>query len=207
MDLLNLAIRSIFIENILLALFLGMCSYLAQSKKVESATGLGFAVILVMTLACPVNWLIKHFLLDPGALAWTGVDALAKLDLSFLVFICFISVIAALVQVVEMVIDRFFPPLYATLGIFLPLIAVNCAILGAALFMVERKYDLVESTVFGASSGVGWALAILILAGIRKKMRYSNVPAGLRGLGIAFLVTGFMAIGFLCFAGISLGTK
>lgn len=205
MDLLNLAIQSIFIENILLAFFLGMCSYLAQSKKIESATGLGAAVILVMTLACPVNWMIKHYLLRADALAWTGIDALAGMDLSFLSFICFISVIAALVQVVEMVMDRYFPPLYATLGIFLPLIAVNCAILGAVLFMDERKYDLVQSTVYGSTSGVGWALAIVTLAAIRKKMRYSNVPAGLRGLGMAFLVTGFMAIGFLCFSGISLG--
>ncbi|MCE9616656.1 MAG: NADH:ubiquinone reductase (Na(+)-transporting) subunit E [Lentisphaerae bacterium] len=207
MDLLNLAIKSIFIENILLSMFLGMCSYLAQSKKIESATGLGAAVVLVMTLACPVNWLIKHHLLRPGALAWTHIDALANMDLSFLSFICFISVIAALTQVVEMVMDRFFPPLYATLGIFLPLIAVNCAILGAVLFMDERKYDLAQSSVYGCTAGIGWALAIMILAAIRKKMRYSNVPAGLRGLGIAFLVTGFMAIGFLCFSGISLGTN
>lgn len=206
MKLLNLAIESIFIQNILLAYFLGMCSYLAQSKKMESATGLGAAVVVVMTLANPLNWLIRHFLLQAGALSWTGVPALAKLDLSFLTFICFIAVIAALVQVVEMVMDRFFPPLYNALGIFLPLITVNCAILGAALFMVERKYDFMESTVYGFSSGVGWALAILTLAAIRKKLRYASVPVGLRGLGLAFIITGLMAIGFLCFSGIKLGS-
>lgn len=205
MELINLAIKSIFIENILLSLFLGMCSYLAQSKKMESATGLGMAVIVVLAIACPVNWLIRHFLLEPGALAWTGAQALATLDLTFLTFICFIAVIAALTQVVEMVLDKFFPTLYNALGIFLPLIAVNCAILGAALFMVERKYSLAESAVFGTASGAGWALAIVVLAAIRKKLRYSNVPAGMRGLGMAFLVTGFMAVGFLLFTGISLG--
>ncbi|OVE73375.1 NADH:ubiquinone reductase (Na(+)-transporting) subunit E [bacterium B17] len=205
MDLLNLAVKSIFIENILLALFLGMCSYLAQSKKIESAKGLGLAVIFVLTLATPLNWLIRNYLLDKGALAWTGVPALEGLDLSFLTFICFIAVIASLVQIVEMFIDRFFPPLYTALGIFLPLITVNCAILGASLFMVERKYTLGESAVFGFSSGIGWALAIIALASIRKKLRYSHIPDPLRGLGIAFIVTGLMAIGFLCFSGINLG--
>lgn len=204
MHLFNLAIESILIQNILLAYFLGMCSYLAQSKKVESATGLGMAVIFVMTISAPVNWLIKHFLLSKGALAWTGSERLADLDLSFLTFICFIAVIASLVQVVEMVIDRFFPALYSTLGIFLPLITVNCAILGASLFMDQRDYSLSESVVYGSSSGVGWALAILLLAAIRKKIRYSNIPEGLRGLGMAFIITGLMAIGFLCFSGISL---
>ena len=204
MHLLNLAIESIFIQNILLAYFLGMCSYLAQSKKIESATGLGFAVIFVLTIAVPLNWAIKTFLLAPGALSWTGVEALAAQDLSFLTFICFIAVIASLVQIVEMVIDRFFPALYNTLGIFLPLISVNCAILGACLFMDQRNYTLAESVVFGASSGVGWAFAILLLAAIRKKMRYSDVPEGLRGLGMVFIVTGLMAIGFLCFSGITL---
>ncbi len=205
MDLLNLAVKSIFIENILLAMFLGMCSYLAQSKKVESAKGLGLAVIFVLTIATPVNWLISKYLLGNGALAWTGIEALAELDLSFLTFICFIAVIASLVQIVEIVIDRFFPALYSTLGIFLPLISVNCAILGASLFMVERKYTLAQSTVYGFSSGVGWALAIVALACIRKKLRYSHVPEPLRGLGIAFIITGLMAIGFLCFSGINLG--
>ena len=205
MHLLNLAIESILIQNILLAYFLGMCSYLAQSKRVESATGLGLAVIFVLTISAPLNWVIKQYLLKDGALAWTGVEALASLDLSFLTFICFIAVIASLVQIVEMVIDRFFPALYTTLGIFLPLITVNCAILGASLFMDQRGYGFWETVVFGVSSGVGWALAILLLAAIRKKIRYSNVPAGLRGLGMAFIVTGLMAIGFLCFSGMSLG--
>jgi len=205
MNLLNLAIQSIFVENILLAFFLGMCSYLAQSKKIESATGLGMAVIFVLTLSAPLNWVIRTFLLQKGALSWTGIEALADMDLSFLTFICFIAVIASLVQIVEIVIDRFFPALYTTLGIFLPLITVNCAILGASLFMVERKYTFPETVVYGFSSGVGWALAILALAAIRKKIRYSNVPEGLRGLGMAFLVTGLMAIGFLCFSGISFG--
>jgi len=202
MNLINLAIESIFIQNILLSLFLGMCSYLAQSKKMESAKGLGLAVILVLTIATPLNWLIRKFLLAPGALSWIGLE---QLDLSFLTFICFIAVIASLVQIVEMVVDRFFPVLYNSLGIFLPLITVNCAILGTSLFMVERQYTLVESTVYGTSSGVGWALAIMSLAAIRKKIRCSNVPEGLRGLGIAFIITGLMAIGFLCFSGISLG--
>jgi len=205
MRYINLAIESIFIQNILLSLFLGMCSYLAQSKKMESAKGLGLAVILVLTIATPLNWLIQHFLLAPGALAWTGSEALGNLDLSFLTFICFIAVIASLVQIVEMVVDRFFPALYSSLGIFLPLITVNCAILGASLFMVERQYSLGQSAVYGTSSGIGWALAIMSLAAIRKKIRYSNVPEGMRGLGIAFIITGLMAIGFLCFSGISLG--
>ncbi len=207
MEYLNIALRSIFIENILLALFLGMCSYLAQSKKMESATGLGFAVIVVLTLSCPLNWAIKTFLLDPGALAWTGSARLATLDLSFLNFICFIAVIASLVQIVELVIDRFFPPLYTALGIFLPLITVNCSILGASLFMVERKYTLAQSACFGFSSGIGWALAIMTLAAIRKKIRYSNIPEGMRGLGMAFLITGLMAIGFLAFSGINLSSN
>jgi len=205
MDLLNLAINSIFVENILLALFLGMCSYLAQSKKIESATGLGLAVIMVLTISVPLNWLIKTFLLQKGALGWTGIIALQNLDLSYLNFICFIAVIASLVQIVEMVVDKFFPALYNSLGIFLPLITVNCAILGASLFMVEREYNFSESAVFGLSSGIGWALAILALSAIRKKIRYSNVPVGLRGLGMAFILTGLMAIGFLCFSGIKLG--
>ena len=207
MDLINLAIDSIFITNILLSSFLGMCSYLAQSKSVESAKGLGMAVITVLTIATPLNWLIYTFLLKEGALSWTGLDSLATLDLSFLTLICFIAVIASLVQVLEIVMEHFFHTLYNSLGIFLPLITVNCAILGASLFMVERDYTLSQATVFGISSGVGWALAILLLAGIRKKMRYSNIPEGLRGLGMAFIVTGLMAIGFMAFAGIRLGGK
>lgn len=205
MDLINLAIDSIFITNILLSSFLGMCSYLAQSKSVESARGLGLAVITVLTIATPLNWFIYTFLLKEGALSWTGIDSLATLDLSFLTLICFIAVIASLVQILEIVIESFFHSLYNTLGVFLPLITVNCAILGASLFMVEREYTLTQATVFGFSSGIGWALAILLLAGIRKKMRYSNVPEGLRGLGMAFIITGLMAIGFMAFSGIQLG--
>lgn len=204
MDLLNLAIRSIFIENILLSTFLGMCSFLAISKRMEAASGLGMAVIFVQAITVPANWLIKRFLLAPGALAWTGIPALAAMDLSFLVFISFIAVIAGLVQLVEMAMDRFFPRLYQTLGIFLPLITVNCAILGGSLFMVERNYGFAESVVYGFSSGAGWALAIVAMAAIRKKLRYSNVPDGLRGLGITMIVTGLMAMVFMMFSGINL---
>jgi len=204
MELLNLAIKSIFIENILLSTFLGMCSFLAISKRIEAATGLGLAVIFVQTITVPANWLIKHFFLEPGALAWTGVPALAALDLSFLSFICFIAVIASLVQLVEMIMDRFFPALYQTLGIFLPLITVNCAILGGSLFMMERNYGFAQSVVFGVASGSGWALAITAMAAIRMKLRYSNIPPGLKGLGITMILTGLMAMAFMCFSGISL---
>jgi len=200
-SLVSLALKSIFVENILLAYFLGMCSFLACSKKVETAIGLGAAVIFVLTITAPVNWALHEFLLKEGALAWLG---LPDVDLSFLNFITFIAVIAAMVQLVEMIIDRFSPTLYAALGIFLPLIAVNCSILGASLFLVEREYDAVESLVFGMSSGVGWALAIISMAAIRYKLRYSNVPSGLRGLGITMLMTGLMAIAFMAFAGIQL---
>jgi len=204
MELLNIAIKAIFIENMVLAFFLGMCSFLALSKKVETATGLGLAVVFVLTLTTPLNWLIHHYLLRDGAMAWTGVPALAALDLSFLNFICFIAVIACSVQLVEMVLDRFFPPLYTALGIFLPLITVNCSILGGSLFMVERGYTLPQSVVFGFGAGFGFFLAIATLSAIRKKLRYSNIPPGLKGLGITFILTGLMAIGFLCFSGISL---
>jgi Na+-transporting NADH:ubiquinone oxidoreductase subunit E len=204
MELLNLAVKSVFVENILLSSFLGMCSYLALSKKVNTAVGLGVAVVFVMTITVPANWVIHHFLLKPHALAWTGNESLAGLDLSFLVFITFISVIAALVQLVEMFIEKFSPKLYSALGIFLPLITVNCAILGGALFMVERKYDFAESVVYGFSGGAGWALAIISMAAIRHKLRYSNVPAGLRGLGLTMLTTGLIAMGFMAFSGISL---
>ncbi|MDH5654292.1 MAG: NADH:ubiquinone reductase (Na(+)-transporting) subunit E [Spirochaetia bacterium] len=200
-DLINIAITSIFIENILLAYFLGMCSFLAISKKIETAIGLGFAVIFVNTITAPANWLINHYLLDDGALAWAGYPTV---DLSFLQFITYIAVIAAMVQVVEMVIDRFSPTLYASLGIFLPLIAVNCAILGTSLFMGTKGYNLTQSTVFGFSSGVGWLLAIVSMAAIRTKLRYSNIPMGLRGLGITMIVTGLMAIAFMSFVGIKL---
>ena len=198
---LSLAVKSIFVENILLAYFLGMCSFLACSKKVETAIGLGFAVIFVLTVTTPANWAIKHFLLNEGALAWAGAS---NVDLSFLSFIAFIAVIAATIQIVEMIIDRFSPKLYVALGIFLPLIAVNCAILGAALFMDERGYTFGESVVFGFGSGTGWALAIVALAAMRKKLDYSNIPKSLRGLGITMILTGLMAMGFMCFAGISL---
>jgi Na+-transporting NADH:ubiquinone oxidoreductase subunit E len=198
----SLATKSMFIENILLANFLGMCSFLAVSKKVETAVGLGIAVIFVLTITTPVNWLIRQFLLEKGALTWLGFSP--EMDLTFLTFITFIAVIAALVQLVEMIIDRFSPALYNALGIFLPLIAVNCAILGSSLFMVEREYDFGESVVFGFSSGLGWALAIIAMAAIRYKLRYSHIPSGLRGLGITMLVTGLMAIAFMAFAGIQL---
>ncbi len=197
----SLAVKSIFVENILLAYFLGMCSFLACSKKVETAIGLGLAVIFVLTITTPVNWALNHFLLADGALAWAGMP---DVDLSFLSFITFIAVIAAMVQLVEMIIDRFSPALYAALGIFLPLIAVNCAILGASLFMQEREYAFGESVVFGTSSGIGWALAIVSMAAIRYRLRYSHVPAGLKGLGITMLMTGLMAIAFMAFAGIQL---
>ena len=203
-DLINIAVQAIFIENMVLAFFLGMCSFLALSKKVDTAVGLGMAVVFVLALTCPLNNIIYTKLLQEGALAWTGVPALAAMDLSFLNFICFIAVIASTVQLVEMVLDRFFPPLYSALGIFLPLITVNCSILGGSLFMVEREYNLAESTVFGAGSGIGFLLAIAGLAAIRKKLRYSDIPPGLRGLGMTFILTGLMAIGFLCFSGINL---
>lgn len=204
MELINLAVKSIFIENIVLAYFLGMCSFLALSKKVETASGLGLAVVFVLGITCPLNWFVYTFLLKPTALAWTGVPALASMDLSFLTFICFIAIIASAVQLVEMVLDKYFPPLYNSLGIFLPLITVNCSILGGSLFMVERQYSLVESTVYGFSTGFGFFLAIVALSAIRKKIRYSHIPDGLKGLGMTFILTGLMAIGFLCFSGISL---
>jgi Na+-transporting NADH:ubiquinone oxidoreductase subunit E len=204
MELVSLAVRSIFIENILLASFLGMCSFLAISKKITTAIGLGVAVIFVQVITVPANWAIRHFLLRPGALAWTGSETLGALDLSFLTFISFIAVIACLVQFVEMVLDRYFPPLYQSLGIFLPLITVNCAILGGSLFMVERSYTFPESLVYGFASGAGWALAIVAMGAIRKKLRYNAIPAGLRGLGITMIMTGLMAMAFMCFSGISL---
>lgn len=203
MEYLNLAIKAIFIENILLAYFLGMCSFLACSKKVDTATGLGLAVIFVLTITVPTNWAINNFLLKPGALSWISPN-FASVDLSFLSLICFIATIASMVQLVEMVLDKFFPPLYHALGIFLPLITVNCSILGGSLFMVERDYTVVESTVYGFSSGIGWLLAIVSMAAIRKKLRYSHLPDGLKGLGITMIMTGLMAMAFMCFSGINL---
>jgi Na+-transporting NADH:ubiquinone oxidoreductase subunit E len=199
----SLLVKAIFVENILLAFFLGMCSFLAVSKKVETAIGLGAAVTFVLVMTMPMNWFIYHYVLKPGALTWLG-GRFANVDLSFLNFITFIATIAAMVQLVEMVIDKYSPTLYAALGIFLPLIAVNCAILGSSLFMVEREYTLAESTVFGAGSGIGFLLAIVSMASIRTKLRYSNVPSGLRGLGITMLITGLMSMAFMLFSGIQL---
>lgn len=197
----NLAVKSIFVENILLAFFLGNCSYIACSKKIETAFGLGFAVVFVMIICTPVCWAVKYFLLAKGALAWAG---LPNTDLSFLIFISFIAVIAAMTQIVEMLVEKLSPALYSALGIFLPLIAVNCAILGAALFVDQRNYNFLESVVFGLGGGIGWALAIIAMAAIRRKLWYSNIPAPLRGLGITMLLSGLMSMGFMCFAGIRL---
>ena len=203
MDLINLGIKSIFIENMIFAYFLGMCSFLAVSKKVPTALGLGMAVIFVLTITVPANWLLQNYVLGEGALTWLGAD-FAGVDLSFLQFIMFIAIIAAMVQLVEMVIEKVSPALYGSLGIFLPLIAVNCAILGGSLFMVQRDYTLTEAAVFGFSSGIGWLLAIIALAAIRERLRYSNVPDGLKGLGITFLITGLMGIAFMSFMGIAI---
>lgn len=200
---LNIAIRSMFLENMALAFFLGMCSFLACSKKVETAIGLGAAVVFVQVLTVPLNNLILRHLLDEGALGWVS-PALAKVDLTFLAFILFIGTIAAATQVVEMAVDRFMPGLYNTLGVFLPLIAVNCVILGGSLFMQERNYTLAESAVFGFGSGAGFMIAIVAIAAIREKLEYSDVPGGLRGLGITFVTAGLMSIAFMMFSGIQL---
>jgi len=198
---LSLATKSIFVENMALAYFLGMCSFLACSKKVETALGLGMAVIFVLTVTTPLNQFLNSNLLEEGALAWAG---LPEVDLSFLQFLTLIGTIAASVQIVEMILDRYVPNLYNALGVFLPLIAVNCAILGASLFMVERDYTLGEATMFGFGSGIGWALAIVALAAIREKLKYSNIPEPLRGLGAAFIIVGLMSLGFMAFSGIQL---
>lgn len=197
----SLFVRAVFVENLALSFLLGMCTFLAVSKKVQTAIGLGIAVVVVQTITVPVNNLLLNNLLAEGALAWAGFP---EADLSFLGLIVYIGVIAAVVQILEMTLDKFFPALYQSLGIFLPLITVNCAIMGGSLFMVERDYNLTESVVFGFGSGVGWALAITALAGIREKMKYSDVPDGLRGLGITFIVVGLMALGFMSFTGIKL---
>lgn len=199
--LISLAIESIFINNILLSLFLGMCSYLACSKNIKTASGLGMAVIFVLSITTPMNWLINHFFLKPGALAWAGFP---EADLSFLVFICFIATIAAMVQLVEMVMERYFPALYSSLGIFLPLIAVNCAILGTSLFMEQRQYNFPEALVFGFSSGIGWYLAIVAMAAILQKLKYADVPRSLNGFAINMITTGLIAMAFMAFAGIKL---
>ena len=209
-NLINIFITAVFIENLALAFFLGMCTFLAISKNVKTAIGLGIAVIVIEAITIPANQLIYSLLLKKGAMSWANgfvsVDTVnfASVDLSFLSFISYIGVIAAMVQILEMALDKFFPPLYNALGIFLPLITVNCAILGSSLFMVQREYGLAESTVFGIGSGIGFWLAIVALAAIREKLRYSNVPPGLRGLGITFITTGLMAMGFMLFAGIQL---
>ena len=202
-NLISIFVRSIFIDNMIFAYFLGMCSFLAVSKRVNTAFGLGMAVIFVLGVTVPINWIIQNKVLNEGALAWIGPE-FANMDLTFLQFIVFICVIAAMVQLTEMAVEKLSPALYGSLGIFLPLIAVNCAILGGALFMVQRPYNLVEATTYGLGSGVGWMLAIVALAGVREKMKYSNVPGPLRGLGITFILVGLMSFGFLSFLGFSL---
>ncbi len=197
----NLFIKAVFVENMALAFFLGMCTFLAVSKKISTAFGLGVAVVLVQTITVPVNNLMYTFLLKEGALAWAGMP---EADLSFLGFLAYIGVIAAMVQILEMFLDKYVPALYNSLGIFLPLITVNCAILGGTLFMVERDYNFAESVTYGIGSGVGWALAITAMAGVREKLKYSDVPDGLQGLGITFISAGLMALGFMAFSGVQL---
>lgn len=201
---LSLFIRSVFIENMALAFFLGMCTFIAVSKKIKPAVGLAIAVIVVQALTVPANNLIYNYFLREGALAWTGLEGVETLDLSFLGLIIYIGVIAAIVQILEMFLDKHVPSLYNTLGIFLPLITVNCAILGGSLFMVERDYSFAESVTYGLGSGASWSLAIFVLAGVREKLKYSDVPSGLRGLGITFITVGLMSLGFMSFSGIKL---
>ena len=204
MEYINLFVKSIFVDNMIFAYFLGMCSYLAVSKNVKTANGLGIAVIAMLFITLPLNWLLNKFVLTPGALSWLG-DSFANVDLSFLSFILFIAVIAAFTQVVEMVVEKFLPALYSSLGIYLPLIAVNCAILGGSLFMQQRDFgNIGEAAVYALGSGIGWWLAIVALAAIREKLSYSNVPAGLKGIGITFITVGLMGIAFMAFMGISL---
>ncbi len=202
-DLISVFVRSIFIDNMIFAYFLGMCSYLAVSKNVKTALGLGVAVIFVMVITVPLNWLLLNKVLKEGSLAWIS-PSLAKIDLSFLAFIMFIATIASMTQLVEMLVEKLSPELYGALGIFLPLIAVNCSILGGSLFMQERDYEFAEATVFGLGSGVGWMIAIVAIAAIRMRLRYSDVPAPLKGLGITFILTGLMGIAFMSFLGITL---
>ena len=203
-ELANIFIKSIFIDNMVFAYFLGMCSYLAISKTVKTSVGMGFAVIFVLSITVPINYLLVNYVLEKGALVWLG-EEFKDIDLSFLSFIMFIAVIASMVQLVEMIVEKFSPALYSSLGIFLPLIAVNCAILGGSLFMQERAYNsMTEAVVFGFGSGIGWFLAIVGIAAIREKIRYSHVPAPLRGLGITFIITGLMGIAFMSFMGIKL---
>lgn len=203
-NLINIFVKSVFIDNMVFAFFLGMCSYLAVSKTVKTSIGLGVAVTFVQVITVPINWLLETYLLKAGALSWLGPEY-AAYDLSFLSFIMFIAVIASLVQLVEMVVERFSPALYSALGIFLPLIAVNCAILGGSLFMQEKEYEtLGEATVYGLGSGFGWMVAIVTIAAIRERLKYSNIPKPLQGLGISFIITGLMAIAFMSFLGIKL---
>ena len=203
-ELINIFVKAIFVENMIFAYFLGMCSYLAVSKKVETGVGLGFAVIFVLGITVPANYLLQNYVLAEGALTWLSPD-LATVDLTFLSFILFIAIIASMVQLVEMTVEKLAPALYNSLGIFLPLIAVNCAILGGSLFMQERNYaNIVEASVFGLGSGVGWFLAIVAIAAIREKIQYSDVPKPLKGLGITFIITGLMGIAFMSFMGIKL---
>ena len=204
MNLFNLLIKSVFVDNMIFAYFLGMCSYLAVSKTVKTSAGLGLAVTFVLVVTVPVNYLVNKYLLAPGTLAWIS-PKLASVDLSFLTYILFIAIIAAIVQILEMIIETFTPSLYSALGIFLPLIAVNCAILGCSLFMQERNFSNVgEAAVFGLGSGIGWLLAIVAIAAIREKLRYSKIPKGLQGVGISFIITGLMGIAFMAFMGIKL---
>ncbi len=199
--LISLAVRAIFVENMALAFFLGMCTFLAVSKKISTAIGLGISVTLVQAITVPANNLILTYVLAPGALAWAGFP---NVDLTFLGLISYIGVIAAMVQILEMLLDKYFPPLYNALGVFLPLITVNCAILGGSLFMVERDYNFPESVVYGLASGFGWALAITAMAGVREKLKYSDIPDGLQGLGITFITAGLMAMAFMSFSGVKL---
>ena len=200
----SLFVKSVFIENLALAYFLGMCTFLAISKNIKTATGLGIAVTIIQAITVPANNLLYQYVLKEGALSWTGVSALANTDLSFLGLISYIGVIAAMVQILEMSLDRFFPPLYNALGIFLPLITVNCAILGGTLFMEQNQYDFADSVVYGVGSGFGWGLAIVVLAGVREKLKYSDVPGPMKGLGITFFTVGLIALAFMSFSGISL---
>ena len=203
MEVFNIALRGIFIDNMIFAYYLGMCSFLAVSKKVETAFGLGLAVVFVLTLTVPVNWLLQEYVLKEGALVWIN-GSFESIDLTFLQFIMFIAVIASMVQLVEMIIEKLSPALYGSLGIFLPLIAVNCAILGSSLFMVQKDYNIIEATSYGFGSGVGFFLAIIALAAIREKLKYSKVPPGLKGLGITMLITGLMGLAFKSFIGVAL---
>lgn len=200
-NLLSIAVKAIFIENLALSFFLGMCTFIAVSKKISTAIGLGISVIVVQSITVPANNIILNYLLKPDALAWAGITGV---DLTFIGLISYIGVIAALVQILEMVLDKYFPPLYNALGVFLPLITVNCAILGGSLFMVERDYNLAEAATYGFSSGMGWAMALIALAGVREKLKYSDIPDGLQGLGITFITAGLMSLAFMAFGGIKL---